>query len=168
MEICVNCSENTRKYKCSKCFAPYCSVVCYKAHKDTPECTAAQNARKIKELQSKADQEEPTLHVPFSTDDTVQIEKLQQLGRTFKHVKLLIVKTIPFFTLPAENSEQLKNLLHNPHLRSLLQQIDVAINAHSAMAAAMQEPLFLEFADACLQVVEPMTEAERADLDLCY
>ncbi|KAH8233246.1 hypothetical protein KR026_005869 [Drosophila bipectinata] len=147
MEICVNCSENTRKYKCSKCFAPYCSVVCYKAHKDTPECEAAQNARNIKELQSQqADQEEPTLHAPFSTDDTVQMEALQQL----------------------ENSEQLRNLLHNPHLRSLLQQIDVAINAHTAMAAAMQEPLFLEFADACLQVVEPMTEAERAELDLCY
>ncbi|XP_001960475.2 zinc finger HIT domain-containing protein 3 [Drosophila ananassae] len=147
MEFCVNCSEKTRKYKCSKCFAPYCSVTCYRAHKDSPECTAAQNAQLIEETHAQqADYEEPTLHAPFSTDDTVQLEKLQQLDK----------------------SQELRNLLHNPHLRSLLQQIDVAINAHSAMAAAMQEPLFLEFANACLQVVEPMTEAERAELELCY
>jgi len=57
-------------------------------------------------------------------------------------------------------------LLHNPHLRSLLQQIDVAINAQSAMMAAMQEPLFVEFANACLQVVEPMTDAERNEFEL--
>jgi len=57
-------------------------------------------------------------------------------------------------------------LLHNPHLRSLLQQIDVAINAQSAMMAAMQEPLFVEFANACLQVVEPMTDAERTEFEL--
>lgn len=70
--------------------------------------------------------------------------------------------------MSSDKNQELRNLLHNPHLRSLLQQIDVATNAHSAMAAAMQEPLFLEFANACLQVVEPMTEAERAELDLCY
>lgn len=67
----------------------------------------------------------------------------------------------------AENSEPLRQLLHNPHLRALLQQIDVAYNANLAMTAAMQEPLFVEFANACLQVVEPMTEAERAELELC-
>ncbi|XP_030554371.1 zinc finger HIT domain-containing protein 3 isoform X2 [Drosophila novamexicana] len=70
----------------------------------------------------------------------------------------------------SKNSEPLRQLLHNPHLRALLQQIDVAYNANLAMTAAMQEPLFVEFANACLQVVEPMTEAERAEraeLELC-
>ncbi|XP_017013738.2 zinc finger HIT domain-containing protein 3 [Drosophila takahashii] len=142
MENCINCEENTRKYKCSKCEAPYCSVACYKEHKDSPQCV-----RNILELKKEenAFQEEPTLHVPFTTDDTVPAEKLQQL----------------------ETNQNLLNLLHNPHLRSLLQQIDVAINAQSAMTAAMQEPLFVEFANACLEVVEPMTEQEKAEIDLC-
>ncbi|XP_016958542.1 zinc finger HIT domain-containing protein 3 [Drosophila biarmipes] len=142
METCVNCEENTRKYKCSKCEAPYCSVACYKEHKDSPQCVTQDLVGKKEES---AFQEEPTLHVPFTTDDTVPAEKLQQL----------------------EHCQELRNLLHNPHLRSLLQQIDVAMNAQTAMMAAMQEPLFVEFANACLQVVEPMTAAERAELELC-
>ncbi|XP_052843633.1 zinc finger HIT domain-containing protein 3 [Drosophila gunungcola] len=142
MENCINCEENTRKYKCSKCSAPYCSVACYKAHKDSPQCLAKDL---VKEKEKSAFHEEPTLHVPFTTDDTVPMEKLQQL----------------------ENCPNLRNLLHNPHLRSLLQQIDVAINAQTAMMAGMQEPLFLEFANACLQVVEPMSDAERAEFELC-
>ncbi|XP_017077581.1 zinc finger HIT domain-containing protein 3 [Drosophila eugracilis] len=142
MENCINCEENTRKYKCSKCSAPYCSVACYKAHKDSPKCVRIDMEDKKPE---NAFQEEPTLHVPFPTDDTVPTEKLQKL----------------------ENSQDLRNLLHNPHLRSLLQQIDVAINAQTAMIAAMQEPLFLEFANACLKVVEPMTDAERAEFEMC-
>jgi len=107
-------------------------------------------------------QEEPTLHVPFSTDDTVPAEKLQQLGGFTDSLnqQFLIV-------FPAEHCQELRNLLHNPHLRSLLQQIDVAMNAQSTMMAAMQEPLFVEFANACLQVVEPMTDAEKAELELC-
>ncbi|XP_017038872.1 zinc finger HIT domain-containing protein 3 [Drosophila ficusphila] len=141
MENCVICEENPRKYKCSKCSAPYCSVACYKTHKDSPKCVIKESVGKTVE---NAFQEEPTLHVPFTTDDTVPAEKLHQL----------------------ENSQDLRNLLHNPHLRSLLQQIDVAINAQSAMMAAMQEPLFLEFANACLQVVEPISDAERAEIEL--
>ncbi|KAH8283560.1 hypothetical protein KR018_006460 [Drosophila ironensis] len=145
MNVCVGCEEITKKYKCSKCAAPYCSVACYRAHKDSPSCAAAQKTTLSENLQQKAALDEPTLHAPFSTDDTVPPEKLQQL----------------------EGNQELRELLHNPHLRSLLQQIDVAINAHAAMAAAMQEPLFLEFANACLQVVEPMSEAERAEYELC-
>jgi len=134
-------------------------VACYKKHKDSPQCTTKDLVGKKAES---AFQEEPTLHVPFSTDDTVPAEKLQQLGGFTDSLnqQFLIV-------FPAEHCQELRNLLHNPHLRSLLQQIDVAMNAQSTMMAAMQEPLFVEFANACLQVVEPMTDAEKAELELC-
>ncbi|XP_020801147.1 zinc finger HIT domain-containing protein 3 [Drosophila serrata] len=142
MENCVSCAEKPRKYKCSKCSAPYCSVTCYKVHRDSPECVTRDVA---KEKPVNVIPEEPTLHEPFTTDDTVPAEKMQQL----------------------ETCQELRNLLHNPHLRSLLHQIDVAINAQTAMRVAMQEPLFVEFANACLQVVEPMTDEERSEMKLC-
>ncbi|KAH8401580.1 hypothetical protein KR009_006690 [Drosophila setifemur] len=146
METCINCAEHTRKYKCSKCSAPYCSVACYKAHRDSPACASGQREKVLKENNvPNPVQEEPTLYEPFPTDDTVPPERLHQL----------------------ENCQELKNLLHNPHLRSLLQQIDVSMHAHPTMTAAMQEPLFLEFANACLQIVEPMSEAERAEYEMC-
>ncbi|KAJ6647518.1 Zinc finger HIT domain-containing protein 3 [Pseudolycoriella hygida] len=71
--------------------------------------------------------------VPFTTVDTVDPEKLLQL----------------------RNSEKLKDLLRNPHLREYLVQLDKSPNAWKAMKIAMLEPLFIEFADECLNIVEP-------------
>ncbi|XP_002026688.2 zinc finger HIT domain-containing protein 3 [Drosophila persimilis] len=143
---CAICAQAPRKYKCNKCMAPYCSVKCYKVHVDSMECTTAQQAASLKNEDSQnIVEEEPTLHAPFPSDDTVPPEKLQELN----------------------TCGPLRQLLNNPHLRGLLKQIDVAHNVHLAMTAAMHEPLFLEFADACMQVVEPMSLAERNEYELC-
>lgn len=34
MSVCIVCQEATNKYKCPKCKAIYCSVMCYKVHKE--------------------------------------------------------------------------------------------------------------------------------------
>ncbi|XP_072445699.1 zinc finger HIT domain-containing protein 3 isoform X7 [Chiloscyllium punctatum] len=52
-------------------------------------------------------------------------------------------------------SEKLKGLLCNPHLKQLLLTVDKAEDKESIMKTAMQEPIFVEFADQCLQIVEP-------------
>ncbi|NWW25978.1 ZNHI3 protein, partial [Falcunculus frontatus] len=52
-------------------------------------------------------------------------------------------------------SEELRGLLLNPHLRQLLLAIDQAQDKSSLMRKFMQEPLFVEFADCCLSIVEP-------------
>ena len=71
----------------------------------------------------------------FETIDTVPSQKLDQL----------------------KDSEGLKELLKNKHLRDFLQELNDARNPWKAMKAAMSEPLFLEFADECLKVVENQT-----------
>ncbi|NWR73304.1 ZNHI3 protein, partial [Centropus unirufus] len=65
--------------------------------------------------------------------DRVPLQKLQLLGE----------------------SEELRDLLLNPHLRQLLLTIDQAEDKSSLMKKYMQEPLFVEFADCCLRIVEP-------------
>lgn len=57
-------------------------------------------------------------------------------------------------------SEDLKDLLRNPHLRRLLVAVDTAENKVDIMKTAMQEPLFVELADQCLKIVEP-TDTEE-------
>ncbi|NXC49602.1 ZNHI3 protein, partial [Penelope pileata] len=52
-------------------------------------------------------------------------------------------------------SEELRGLLLNPHLRQLLLSIDQAEEKSSLLRRFMQEPLFVEFADCCLRIVEP-------------
>lgn len=39
--------------------------------------------------------------------------------------------------------------------------VDTADNAEEIMQKAMQEPIFVEFADACLKVVDPENAAEE-------
>ncbi|XP_076792235.1 zinc finger HIT domain-containing protein 3 isoform X2 [Arvicanthis niloticus] len=52
-------------------------------------------------------------------------------------------------------SETLRSLLLNPHLRQLMIGLDQGDNKAKLMRACMQEPLFVEFADCCLRIVEP-------------
>jgi hypothetical protein len=54
-----------------------------------------------------------------------------------------------------EHNQELKNLLCNRHLRDMLLAIDKSTNPSTAMQQAMLEPIFVEFADECLKVVEP-------------
>ncbi|XP_021568808.1 zinc finger HIT domain-containing protein 3 isoform X2 [Carlito syrichta] len=52
-------------------------------------------------------------------------------------------------------STVLRRLLLNPHLRQLLVSLDQGDDKAKLMRTYMQEPLFVEFADCCLRIVEP-------------
>ncbi|XP_058457886.1 zinc finger HIT domain-containing protein 3 [Malaya genurostris] len=127
MMKCAVCDENDKKYKCKTCEVPYCSVACYKKHQEVPCGNSS-----TRELEIREDRR-PQRILLYTTIDTVETEKLEEL----------------------RNSEALKNLLYNPHLRKLLEEIDSAPSARKAIQIAMMEPLFVEFADECLKVVEP-------------
>jgi hypothetical protein len=58
-----------------------------------------------------------------------------------------------------ENSEHLQRILQNPHLQELLVSVDRSPKPEHAMQLAMQEPLFVEFADECLRIIEPAEDA---------
>ncbi|XP_058830855.1 zinc finger HIT domain-containing protein 3 [Topomyia yanbarensis] len=124
---CAICDEGDKKYKCKTCEVPYCSVACYKKHQETP-CSGITPL----EPQRKQDRQ-PQRTLLYTTIDTVDADKMELL----------------------RHSNQLKNLLYNPHLRRLLEEIDSAPSARKAIRLGMMEPLFVEFADECLKVIEP-------------
>lgn len=65
------------------------------------------------------------------------------------------VDTVPQTRLEElEKSDAVKDLLKNEHLRSFLLEINSAAKPWHAMKLAMMEPIFVEFADACLKIVE--------------
>ncbi|XP_061607398.1 zinc finger HIT domain-containing protein 3 [Phyllopteryx taeniolatus] len=132
MQLCKVCSEQTPKYRCPACRIRYCSLSCYRRHKGAchPVQQFLPNGTKDAvrtDTWSVAD----LLHEEDFAD-VVPLEKLQLLGQ----------------------SKELKDLLCNPHLRELLRTIDSADSKEEAMKAAMQEPLFVEFSNRCLKVVE--------------
>ncbi|KAI4878116.1 hypothetical protein NFI96_006159 [Prochilodus magdalenae] len=124
-----------------------CSLDCFKRHKSedscqpVKECTPPVSTPLPDARQSRAEQ-------PWTVDDLldeesesdrVPLERLRQLGE----------------------SEALMSVLQNPHLRQLLVTVDSAEDKAKAMKEAMQEPLFVEFADQCLKIIEPTEESDE-------
>ncbi|XP_032354220.1 zinc finger HIT domain-containing protein 3 [Camelus ferus] len=141
--VCVICLEKP-KYRCPACHVPYCSVACFRKHKEqcNPETHPVQKkipaltAKTKKPVEDKDDDDDDSVADFLDSDeeeDRVSLQNLKNLGE----------------------SAALRSLLLNPHLRQLMVSLDQADNKAKLMRACMQEPLFVEFADCCLRIVEP-------------
>lgn len=53
---------------------------------------------------------------------------------------------------------ELKKCLENPHVREILDLLDTSPYPDELMKKYMQEPIFTEFVDACLNVVQPQSD----------
>ncbi|KAG7483738.1 hypothetical protein MATL_G00041580 [Megalops atlanticus] len=146
MQICSVCSEQIPKYRCPACKIRYCSVSCYKKHKD--ECVP------VKQTASP----EPDLPVTRNSDGSWTVDDLLDEDDQSDRVPLHRLKQLG-------ESEELKALLCNPHLRQLLLTVDQAESKADIMKATMQEPLFVEFADQCLKIVEPTKDEDSCPMD---
>ncbi|KAM8900366.1 zinc finger HIT domain-containing protein 3 isoform 2-T2 [Spinachia spinachia] len=121
-------------YSAHCCFLSSCSLGCYKTHKEG--CLPV---------------EQPAPIHPEATDyfntETWSVEDLLHEENIIDKVPLQRLKLLG-------QSKELRDVLCNPHLRELLRSIDSADSKADAMKAAMQEPLFVEFSDRCLKIVE--------------
>lgn len=124
---CEVCLSNQHKNKCPCCLTKYCSVACFKVHKDSNICKSksVQAGSNSKVLQNVDIDEER------DSEDVVPKQVLERLG-TNKH---------------------LRDLLVNPHLRDILLEVDTSTDVQKVIDMAMHEPIFLEFADVCLETV---------------
>ncbi|KAL8199147.1 UNVERIFIED_CONTAM: hypothetical protein K2H54_035496 [Gekko kuhli] len=143
--VCAEGSPEPAKYRCPSCRARYCSVPCYKKHKE--QCI------------SKVD----PVPQPASTEVLTGVQREKSLNDEVSPWSLGDILTedeeedkVPLQSLHRlKDSEELRGLLLNPHLRQLLLTVDQAADKSSLMRKSMQEPLFVEFADCCLRIVEP-------------
>ncbi|KAI7892185.1 uncharacterized protein EV154DRAFT_505908 [Mucor mucedo] len=99
MALCKICEKEQSKYKCPKCRAPYCSLVCFKKHKETPcEFSEPTNKTQVpvrKEITpiGAPDEEDPSRLTPQD------LEKLAY-------------------------SKEIHQLLEHPEIREIIRQID--------------------------------------------
>ncbi|XP_067866424.1 zinc finger HIT domain-containing protein 3 isoform X2 [Heterodontus francisci] len=142
MKICCVCEEQLPKYRCPRCDLRYCSVRCYKKHKDDCKPQESGSTATISPALKEIAQQDSNGHY-WSTDDILHGDDDEESDR------------VPLEKLRLLESEELKSLLCNPHLKQLLLTVDKAEDKGSIMKTAMQEPIFMEFADQCLQIVEP-------------
>ncbi|XP_021473062.2 zinc finger HIT domain-containing protein 3 [Oncorhynchus mykiss] len=140
MQICNVCSGETPKYRCPACRIRYCSLSCYKTHKANDTCQPLKQSvpppvQDLNGAYSNVSAEDPWTVEDLLDDDQTDKVPLQRLRRLGK-------------------SEELRELLRNPHLRQLMSSLDAADSKADAIKTAMQEPLFVELSDQCLQIVE--------------
>ncbi|NXA80800.1 ZNHI3 protein, partial [Thryothorus ludovicianus] len=135
---CAECGAgDAARYRCPRCGTAYCSVPCCRTHRE--RCGAEPRREREREA---AGQGTPPAPGPWALEDILS-EEDEQDRVPLQKLKLL------------GESAELRELLLNPHLRQLLLAMDQAQDKSSLMRKFMQEPLFVEFADCCLSIVEP-------------
>ncbi|KAM5179571.1 zinc finger HIT domain-containing protein 3 [Mantella aurantiaca] len=127
---CVCCAESV-KYRCPRCRLRYCSLSCYKTHNETCVPKEAAESTEYSAISRGEPQQSNDLLHEDDESDKVSLQKLKMLGA----------------------SDELNHLLLNPHLRQLVAALDQAENKYPELKKYMQEPLFAEFADRCLSIV---------------
>ncbi|XP_044759614.1 zinc finger HIT domain-containing protein 3 [Coccinella septempunctata] len=124
---CEICGISDKKYRCPTCLIVYCSKNCFGQHKS--KC--------IKKSSNVSDPQPKKENIPPPTEKEsiyceVPPEKLDML----------------------RHSKPLADLLRNPHLRELLKLIDDSPDPELIMHKAMQEPLFVEYVDVCMETIK--------------
>mmetsp|Transcript_35954 Transcript_35954/g.49913 ORF Transcript_35954/g.49913 Transcript_35954/m.49913 type:complete len:139 (-) Transcript_35954:104-520(-) len=131
---CEICSDEPKlaKYKCPTCLIHYCSVPCFKKHKENP-CkkpepsipeSVAQPKRKFEE-----DDEDENSH-------RLQREDLRKLAR----------------------SSHIRACLKDSELQQLVKSIDSSQKAEAALDFALLQPKFHEFCDQVLSVLSSTSD----------
>ena len=135
---CTVCCAQEKKYKCPTCSALYCSLPCFKQHKELscqpppPHHHEAAGPTLSARVATEPGLQEDE-RFQFQTADTVSLDALQRL----------------------DQDPDLLALLSNKHLREFLLRLDSSEDKARLMRKAMKEPLFVEFVDACLTLIEP-------------
>eukprot|EP00058_Branchiostoma_floridae_P005506 XP_002590994.1 hypothetical protein BRAFLDRAFT_113877 [Branchiostoma floridae] len=147
MVTCEVCSEQPPKYRCPRCEVRYCSLTCFKQHKVN---TCGEREKHVQERR-RTQQSEAAAATVQEEEDAVSMEMWDDgmdEGDEEDRVPLDRLQKL-------RDSEELQNLLCNPHLQRMIREVDSSDDPEVTMQRAMQEPIFVEFADQCLRVVEP-------------
>ncbi|KAJ9169714.1 hypothetical protein P3X46_017873 [Hevea brasiliensis] len=125
---CQVCNEAKSKYKCPSCLAPYCSLGCFKKHKETP-CAKPVSA----EEKSTADPE-LTVERSLKVDDASEVLLKPQLESI-------------------ASSSEIRNALKDDNLRKLIHSIDCAPDPASELDKAMGVEEFRIFTEKILSAI---------------
>ncbi|KAK9282347.1 hypothetical protein L1049_005264 [Liquidambar formosana] len=125
---CQVCNEAQSKYKCPSCLAPYCSLVCFKKHKEIPCVKPVSSEEKSTT--------EPVLRVerPYYVDEPSEV--LQKL---------------PLESIAS--SSEICDALKNEDLQKLICNIDCSPHAEKELEKAMEIEAFRIFTDKILSTI---------------
>ncbi|CAK9140820.1 unnamed protein product [Ilex paraguariensis] len=109
---CQVCDGSQSKYKCPACLIPYCSLICFKKHKEIP-CVRPESASEAKAAPGAA------LHVerPYYVDEQSEVLQNLQLEAT-------------------ASCSEIRNALEDEELQKLIYNIDTSPDAENMLSDA--------------------------------
>ncbi|EOA15639.1 hypothetical protein CARUB_v10005894mg [Capsella rubella] len=157
-QTCEICKKVVSKYKCPSCLVPYCSLACFKIHKETP---CAKPSSTEEKPASPAKEEVPVerpVHVEEANDVVEKTENKASAASPAKEIpvarpihveeeKYVLEKT----QLEAiASSSEIREALKDEALQKLICNIDSSSNPVQELDEAMGLEAFREFTDKIL------------------
>ncbi|PRQ25607.1 putative transcription factor interactor and regulator Znf-B family [Rosa chinensis] len=139
--LCQVCNEAQSKYKCPSCRAPYCSVPCFKKHKETP-CVLPEEKPESASVLPVPSEEKPTaapesvVERPITVTEASAVLERQQLEAI-------------------ASSSEICDALKDESLQRLIESIDCSPDAENELDKAMDVEMFRIFTDKILSTINP-------------
>ncbi|XP_004495024.1 uncharacterized protein [Cicer arietinum] len=141
---CQICHEAQSKYKCPKCYLLYCSLPCFKKHKELP-CVNPTSS------EGKTTAAESLVEKPSAVDNIVLealVEKPLVVDKTSEVLQKFQLEAIA-------SSSEIRDALNNKVLQELICRIDCSPNAENELDKAMAEEAFRMFTEKILSTINP-------------
>ncbi|MED6126702.1 hypothetical protein PIB30_080930 [Stylosanthes scabra] len=130
LKQCQVCSEAQSKYKCPSCYVPYCSLACFKNHKEFPcEKPSAQEDKTTVVSESLVEK-------PLIVDEPIEVLQKHQLDAIV-------------------SSSEIRDALNNKTLQELICRINCSANPENELDKALDEEAFHLFTDKILSTINP-------------
>jgi len=121
--VCEVCQKQPFKYKCPQCQAKYCSVGCYKIHKETVHTI-------VQHIPSEQQQQSTVSSTASFVESTSLLPPTESIHAA--SITASSEGTVPFEKLKRiEGSSKLLNALKDERLQNLIREIDQSASSYS-------------------------------------
>lgn len=137
---CEICLQAESKYRCPRCRASYCSVACYKTHKDGDQCDAF--------LAARAKEDDKKVCSPVGIFAQTADQTLPSEDEGYRVSPDQIDRMV--------ESKRLQELLRDPRIREVVELIDAAQDRERALDGAIENNReFADFVQALAETINP-------------
>ncbi|GMI76173.1 hypothetical protein like AT4G28820 [Hibiscus trionum] len=167
---CQVCNQAQSKYKCPSCLVPYCSLACFKTHKETPcvkpestqekHGTPSLNSGPVNDIVTTSVKLESTNGAvtprvkPESSEGRssanpgIQVERKLEVDDPSDVLQIMQMQAIA-------SSDEVREALKDEHLQKLISNIDSSPDALNALDKAMGVDAFRILSDKILSAINP-------------
>ncbi|KVH94207.1 zinc finger HIT domain-containing protein 3 [Cynara cardunculus var. scolymus] len=128
---CKVCEEAESKYKCPACLIPYCSLVCFKKHKEI-SC--------VKPVPAPENDTTSTILPPVDVDRACYVDDISDV---LPHSQLECIAL----------SNEIRDAMKGKELQELIRNIDCSADAEAELDKAMKQEEFRLFTEKILRMV---------------